>query len=153
MGEEWLKIDRRENGSVLVIPWRVRGDQLASYCAIPFALLLVYLAVTSSFFQPIHRSLMGGFAVIIAYFVVTQLINATRITVSDGNLRVEHGPLPWRSPVELPVDQIRTLGVDRPSKRLLLRTSQGEELFLIESVPSGLADKLDAAIKDELGVG
>jgi len=45
------------------------------------------------------------------------------------------------------------LGVDRPSKRLLLRTSQGEELFLIESVPSGLADKLDAAIKDELGVG
>jgi hypothetical protein len=42
----------------------------------------------------------------LTYFTVAGLFNTTRIAVDRGVLRVSHGPIPWKLPPELPVDQI-----------------------------------------------
>lgn len=134
------------------LAWRSRAGVVGVYYALPFALVLLYLAATSTMFETVHRTLFAVFAVVIGYFVAVQLCNATRLSVAGDKLRVVHGPLPWRASVELPLAEIRSVAVDRASARLKLRTRSGQEIDLVDGVPVSASDSLDAAIR-ALGVG
>jgi hypothetical protein len=130
----------------IVVPWRARSGQSAVIAAIPFTGVLLYLALASQVFEPVHRVLMGSFAAAIAYAVAAQLINVTRLSWHDARLRVEHGPLPWRRPLVIAVGDVRKLAVDRPGARLRLRTREGEEIDLVDNVGEVLAGELEAAL-------
>ena len=143
----------RAAGRSVEIPWRVRRGQAAAYYSIPFAFALAYLAATSGTFQTVHRAIMGSFVAVIAYVVAAQLVNVTRLSVRGEQLVVEHGPLPWRGTISLPVADVRVLAVDTPSKRLRLRTMQGEEFDIVEGVTEKVGSAIDEAIRGELGIG
>jgi hypothetical protein len=74
------------------------------------------------------------------------------VSVRAGSLCVVHGPLPWRGGMEVPLSEIRSLAVDRPGRRLQLRTRQGEEIDVVDGLPQAGSDELDAEIR-KLGVG
>lgn len=132
------------------IRWRSgRGHALAVYGS-AFMALLVYLAFRRGEFQAVHRFLMAVFAVAIGYFVVVKLVNVTRVSVRDGRLRVEHGPLPWRGAVELPVEEVRRLSLDRLTARLELRTASGQEITLLDDLLVEAVAEADPLIAEML---
>jgi hypothetical protein len=97
--------------------------------------------------------LMASAALGLCYFVAVQLANVTRLTVENGELVVEHGPLPWRGRTALPIERVRRLHFDRHAARLELKTAEGEELTLLDDlVPDRLAE-LDAQLQSTLALG
>jgi hypothetical protein len=130
------------------IRWRDRRGQALGLCAaVPFAAFLLHLAFNSAVFQPVHRVLMAGFALGIGYVIAAQLVNTTRISVREGRVRVEHGPLPFRANLEVAVADIRGIAVDVPSGRLRLRTREGEEIDLVDGVPAGRSSEINEAFE------
>ncbi len=142
---------RTLDGRVALV-WRSRSGIVAVYYALPFALVLLYIAATSTVFEAVHRALFGLFAAVIGYFVAVQLCNATQLSVEGDALRVVHGPLPWRRSLVLPLAQIRRVAVDRASARLKVRLHDGQEIDLVEGVPESAFASLDDALRG-LGVG
>src|SRR5262245_25652226 len=83
-------------GPAVQIRWREgRSRALVVYMS-AFMLVLLYIAFGTGSFQFVHRAIMGSAALALGYFVAVQLANVTRLSVREGALVVEHGPLPWR---------------------------------------------------------
>jgi hypothetical protein len=112
-----------------------------------FSAVLAFIALRPGQFQPVHKSVMLVGAVLLAYSVVVQAVNVTRLVVAGGTLRVTHGPLPWRGGTRVELAAVRALACDRHSRRLVLRTALGEELVLAEDLPAADLAAVDAEIR------
>jgi hypothetical protein len=139
------------DGDVIAIRWRHARDRSLGWCALGFAAVLGWLALRHGVFEGVHRALMALAAAGLVYFAAVQQLNATRLRVRDGILEVEHGPLPWRGGLALPVEAVARLAVDRASHRLELRTRDGQELVLCEALPPEAADRF-AELAGALGL-
>ena len=53
----------------------------------------------------------GVVGLIFTYVVVQRLVNVTRLEVTPERLRVSHGPVPWRRPIEIATATIRQVEV------------------------------------------
>jgi hypothetical protein len=128
-------------GDAIAIRWRHGRDRSLAWLALVFAAFLLYLATARGSFEAVHRILMTLAAALLVYFALVQQVNATRLRTHDGVLEVKHGPLPWRAGVSLPTAAVARLAVDAASHRLELRTVDGVELVLCESLPDGAAGR------------
>jgi hypothetical protein len=123
--------------------WACRGRALVAYLGL-FALLLGYLAGGSGQFAPIHRALMGGFALAFMYMAAFRALNVTRLGLDGDALAIAHGPLPGRSRMRVPRAEVKEVAFDRSGRRLLLHTAQGEEVVLLDDLD--VPDALDARL-------
>lgn len=111
-----IRVETIEDGLVISRSWR----NAASWGVVPvflmFCGLIVALFRATHLMSPDHpaRWFPAGFAVvggIFLYGVSFRLFNRTRIRITPQVVRVDHGPLPWKSGVTLPVADLRTLRV------------------------------------------
>lgn len=137
---------------VVIRWWGDRGRALVFY-AWGFAFGLLYLALRTGQFQPIHRVLMGSFAAALAYFAVVRIVNVTKLRVVDERLVVSHGPLPWRSGMSVSLKLVDDVAIDRASWRLQLTTARGEEVALVDDVRRDAAARLDGELTALLARG
>jgi hypothetical protein len=137
---------------VVIRWWADRGRALAFY-ACGFAALLLVIAFRTGAFQPVHRAIMGGFALVCVYFALVRVVNATQLRVDGGRLVVTHGPLPWRGRMSVSLSQIEDVTVDRASSRLQLRTTQGEEVVLVDDLSRDSAKRLDGELSQLMDGG
>jgi hypothetical protein len=133
------------------IRWRGgRAGALAWY-GLMFMGVLLYVAMGEGQFESVHRMLMVIGAVVIGYFVLAHLLNATCLAVSDSVLSVTHGPMPGFGRITLPVKDVSRLSFDEKTARLQLHTKLGEELTVLDGLlpdkVSGLRDALHGALR------
>jgi hypothetical protein len=138
---------------IVLLPWRERLHPVYVVSVLGFVGVLGAIATREGLFQPIHRVVMGGTSVMLVYSLLAQLVNATRLTIEGGTLRITHGPLPWRGGMSVDVKQVRQLRCDPHSRRLVLKTSLGEELLLGENLPGARLGVIDAELRERLGFG
>ncbi len=141
-----------ENRHEVELRWRHRVHPLYAISVIGFIVVLTLIGLKKGQFQPVHRATMLLAALGLAYGLLVQLVNQTRVVLFEQGLRIAHGPLPWRGGVAVPLDQIRSLGCDRHSRRLILRTVLGEDIVLAENLPAAGLLAIDARIRERLGV-
>jgi hypothetical protein len=134
----------------VAIRWREARTRALVWYALAFIPVLLYIAFGHGQFAAVHRGLMATGALALGYFVAAQLANVTRVSVRGGALLVEHGPLPWRGRVEVPLDQVRRVRVDAQSARLELRTKRGEDVVLLDELLPSVAAELDRKITSML---
>jgi hypothetical protein len=132
---------------VVIRWWADRGRALVFY-ACGFAALLLIIAMRTGAFQPVHRAIMGSFALVCVYFALVRIVNTTELRVEEGRLVVRHGPLPWRAHMSVSLSQIDEVAVDRASSRLQLRTTQGEEVALVDDLSRDSATRLDGELTE-----
>jgi hypothetical protein len=79
-----------------------------------------------------------GTGALLAYMVLTGLVNTTRIEVSRDELRIQHGPLPWFGNVTRPGRELTQLygqevkGKHATTYKLLALDREGHEVLLLE---------------------
>lgn len=87
------------------------GFQAASVLQSKDLTSLIDMAVRSFSNDPFPLGLIGPtfscIALWLGYFLVTQILNQTRITVSRSRLVIRHGPLPWPGNHDLAADSIQ----------------------------------------------
>lgn len=135
------------------LPWRRGLHPVYALSLLGFVAVLLSIASRDGQFQPVHRATMAAGACLFAYSLAAQLVNSTRLSIEQGTLRVEHGPLPWRGATVVPVSEIRSLRCEPHSRRLVLHTAVGEEFVLGENLPADALGAIDGAIRDRLGLG
>lgn len=135
-------------GNEVELRWRQGLHPVYAVSVATFVAVLLTIAFRKGQFQPVHRGTMFAAGLGLAYSLLVQLVNATRLVREGAVLRVTHGPLPWRGATRVPVDQIRTLRCDPSSRRLLLRTTLGEELVLGENLAPDTLGPLDLRLAD-----
>lgn len=143
-------VTQHQEGSSLVIEvrWRHRLDFVVVLGMGTFVALVGYIVVTSGAFQAIHKLPLLGSAVAVAYFLLAQTINRTTIVSDASTLVVRHGPLPWwPSRRSIPLEQISKLWCDAQSRRLCLRTKQGQEHELLAALPKPELAALSAMLE------
>ena len=111
-----LSVERLDSQTILSIGWR----NMASWGLLPLGLVAAAIPM-GLFFKlsdlpwndPIQGLVLvfGIFGLIFSYLVVRRLVNVTRLEVTPQHIRISHGPLPWRRPVEVATETIRTLEV------------------------------------------
>jgi hypothetical protein len=129
------------------IRWRGgRSMALPGYAA-AFAVVLLVLSLQHGEFRSIHRSLMAFGVLPLSYLVAAFVFNSTVLSREGDDLRIAHGPLPWRRPVVLPLSEVKRLRFERDSARLMLRTRQGEDVTLLDDMKREQADVLDRELR------
>ena len=128
------------------IRWRNGRTRALVWYASAFVVVLLYIAFGQGQFGAVHRALMASAALGLCYFVAAHLTNVTRLCVDNGELVVEHGPLPWRGRTVLPIERVRQLRLDRHAARLELKTAEGEELTLLDDLVVEKLPELDAQL-------
>ncbi len=137
---------------VVIRWWADRGRALVFYAG-GFAAGLLVLALRTGQFQPIHRVLMGLFALSFVYFAVVRIVNTTHVRVVGKRLVVSHGPLPWYGKLSVALSQVEDLAIDPASLRLRLRTAQGEEVALVDDVQRASCARIDAQLSELISRG
>jgi hypothetical protein len=127
--------------------WASRSRALAAYVGL-FAVLLTYVALRSGQFEAVHRGLMAGFALVLAYTAAFRSVNVTRLGYEGDSFTVSHGPLPGRSGLRVARARVARVSVD--ARRLVLVTTEGDEVVLLDDLRGGddLGAKL-ARLHDE----
>jgi hypothetical protein len=116
--------------------------------AMAFMAVLLYLALGEGQFQGQHRAIMGAAAMLLGYFVLVHAVNGTRVAVRGGSLWVEHGPLPWRGRVWMPLSEVERLTVERTTARIRLRTRVGEDVVLLDDLAPAACDEIEKALEE-----
>lgn len=65
-----------------------------------------------------HLAILGAVAGVVAYFCLARIVNRTYVEISDQQVRVAHGPLPWRLGITLSTRDVSTLDVGRATHYL-----------------------------------
>lgn len=112
---ERIQLERSEGRLSLRWQWR----SWVAFVMIPFALfwngiiLAMTVGILASGFSWIllFLSLFYAIGLFLIYYCLASLINETRIVVEDRTIAVTHGPLPWKAPRPMPVDDIEQLYV------------------------------------------
>ena len=104
-----------KSGDYLMVMWRWRGVAgcfLVGFAAFWNTFLVVWTAGAASasvlfalFSVPFWIVGLG-----MAYLALAMLVNRTEIVVDD-QIRIWHGPLPWKNPAPVPVDRLTQLFV------------------------------------------
>lgn len=68
----------------------------------------------------------------LSYFTLAGLLNRTRITVEAGTLSVRHGPIPWKQPPTLFVDDVEDFYVTRGGEQSDGKSGAGYGLHAID---------------------
>lgn len=93
---------------------------MASWALLPlgvvtasFPVLLFFKMLGIPWDDPIRLVLLvfGITGIVFLYIVVRRLVNVTRLEVTPQHIRISHGPLPWRRPVEVAAETIRSIEV------------------------------------------
>lgn len=111
-----LSVQRLDATVILSVRWR----NMASWALLPLA--LVAAAIPLGLFSLLRElpwnhpmqllvAVFGVVGLVFTYIAVRRLVNVTRLEVTPERLRVSHGPLPWRRPLELATDTIRSVEV------------------------------------------
>lgn len=111
------RITIERNGDHLTLSWQWRTWLV--FFLIPFALFWngVVLAITIGIlatgmsFVLLFLSLFIGVGAFLIYYAFALMVNGTTIEVGEGVITVKHGPLPWKTPAPIPVDDIEQLYV------------------------------------------
>jgi hypothetical protein len=119
---------------VLELRWWRSTAPLEVLAVALFLGLVVHVLVTRGQFRAVHEVVLAVVALAGGYYVATRLLNRTRLSVRDGVLRVEHGPLPWKRPLELACADVVRLACNPTSRRLEVRTRDGQERALLEGL-------------------
>lgn len=138
---------------VVTLRWRERVHPVYAVSVLGFVGVLVSIASRKGQFQPIHRLTMGAVALLLVYSLVVQFLNATKLVLEAGFLRVTHGPLPWRGALRMAREDVRALRCDRNSRRLVLKTAVGEEFVLAENLPESRLGAVDEELRELLEAG
>lgn len=133
--------------------WRQRLHPTYAIAVSGFIGVLLWVVVGRGQFQPVHKATMASAAMLLGYSLLVQVVNATRLAVAKGTLVVQHGPLPWRGPMRVRLEQVRTLRCDPSSRRLVLSTALGEEHVLADDLPAAALAGIDRQIRERLGIG
>jgi hypothetical protein len=83
----------------------------------------------------------------LSYLIAAFVFNSTVLSREGDDLRIAHGPLPWRRRVVLPLSEVKRLRFERDSARLMLRTRQGEDVTLLDDMKREQADVLDRELR------
>lgn len=113
---EGLSVERCDSRTILSIRWR----NMASWALLPLG--MVAAAIPVSLFlllkdmpwnDPIQLLVVvfGVVGLVFAYIVVRRLVNVTRLEVTPKRIRISHGPVPWRRPVEVTMETIQRVEV------------------------------------------
>ncbi len=65
-----------------------------------------------------HLAVLAGAACVMAYFCLVKMINGTTIALSQEEIRVTHGPLPWEFGRRIATRELSELRVLESAKRL-----------------------------------
>jgi hypothetical protein len=142
-----LRLDRTDRGLIITVSWR----NMASWALVPLGLvtaaipvLLVLKLRDLEWNHPLQLmpAVFGVFGAGFVFVVVRRLVNKTRIEVTPDRIRISHGPLPWRRPLEVVAESIRQLevrpyysrheGVGAVSYHLWAVQRDGRETCLLE---------------------
>jgi len=109
-------MEHKAPGLIITVSWR----NMASWALLPLALvgagipvMLVSKTRALPWNHPIQAlpAIFGIVALVFAFVVIRRLVNATQIEVTPEHLRISHGPLPWKRPVEVSSATIRRIEV------------------------------------------
>ncbi len=131
------RIAIKREGDRLTLRWQWRT--WIAFVLIPFALfwngllLIMTIGIVSTFdlWPLLFLSLFYGVGLFLLYFCAALLVNGTTITVERGVIAVTHGPLPWKTPATVPVDDIEQFYVKEKIQRGKDNTSVQYSLELI----------------------
>ena len=111
-----LRLERTASGMVVTVSWR----NMASWALLPlglvtaaFPVLLFFKMLGLPWDDPIRLILLvfGITGIVFLFIVVRRLVNVTRLEVTPQRIRISHGPLPWRRPVEVAAETLRSIEV------------------------------------------
>jgi hypothetical protein len=134
-----------ERPVVVEVPWRELSTLFSAVASVLFSLVLIYIAISNGQFRGIFRVVMAAGAGLFLYSAATVALNKSRLELDDSDLRVTHGPLPWRSGQQIRRSQIARIRANPQSRRLELRTKIGEELILLTALSPAAVEQLNEA--------
>ncbi|MCA9074117.1 MAG: hypothetical protein KDA93_03720 [Planctomycetaceae bacterium] len=111
------RITIEREGDRLTLSWQWRT--WLAFFLIPFALfwngIVLFIAIgilaTGMSFILLFLSLFIGVGAFLIYYAIALLVNGTTVDVENEMITVTHGPLPWKTPSPIPVDDIEQLYV------------------------------------------
>ena len=143
----------REGAQGLEISWRWFSPMhlfMAFFCVFWDGFLVVWYAAATQVPFPMNL-VVGCFPVIhvtvglwLTYTTLCGFLNRTSVEVDAGQLRVRHGPLPWKTPPALDLEDVRQLYVTERVSTSKNGSSRSYDVhaLLHEARPAGNTDVL-----------
>jgi hypothetical protein len=141
---ERFRVEELDGTTTLSWRWFHVGYALLTGLCIAWIVIPVLLYATwfeegsAPFIATLALWLFLGSGALLAYMVLTGFLNTTRIEVSRGGLRIQHGPLPWFSNVTRPGRELTQLygqevkGKHHTYYKLLALDREGREVLLLD---------------------
>src|SRR5438105_3473529 len=155
-----VEIDIEDGSLVITKHWRT---MFSIIFAVAYPLIAMVMVLTCSLLWADKAWYSKLFAVVFmlmtvnaGYTLLAQLLNHTRVEVSEDLLTVVHGPLPWPSGCNIRLDQVKCVSLERRSRHpwnaLYAQMLGGESILIFHSTNADDVDLVSDKLSTRIGM-